>query len=76
MTDNNHIDLNQPSRNQPGRFLHSVRILAVAFIIGAAVFTTGDQTASAKITANATAFAAHNAPLHSRISTPPPPPQR
>ena len=69
MTDNNYIDLNQPSR-----FLRGVRILAVAFIIGAAVFTTGDQTASAKITANATAFAAHNAPLHSRISTPPPPP--
>ena len=53
---------------------HGLRLFAVAFIIGAAVFTTGDQTASAKITANATAFAAHNAPLHSRISTPPPPP--
>ena len=52
-----------------GNATKGAQVLALVFVIGAAVFTNGDQTA---IAANAS-VQPHSGIL---ISTPPPPPQR
>ena len=63
------VENNFSANAAKGNATKGAQVLALVFVIGAAVFTNGDQTA---IAANAP-VQPHNATL---ISTPPPPPPR
>ena len=63
------VENNFSANAAKGNATKGAQVLALVFVIGAAVFTNGDQTA---IAANAP-VQPHNATL---ISTPPPPPRQ